>query len=63
MSCPSQADSQVEEWRQELNYQNLPKVKAWGVEVQTQMMKINARVLNAPNVIYGGNKSLRAMYG
>lgn len=51
------------DWRAKLKYENLPKVKAWGVEVNTQMMKIEARVLNAPAITYGGGKTLRAAFG
>ena len=53
----------VMEWRGKLRYEALPKVKAWGVEVNTQMMKIEARVLPAPSITYGGNKTLRAAFG
>lgn len=51
------------DWRGKLNYETLPKIKAWGVEVNREMMKIEARVLPAPAITYGGNKTLRAAFG
>ncbi|WWC67948.1 uncharacterized protein I206_101867 [Kwoniella pini CBS 10737] len=60
---PPQRQAAINAWRQRLNYSNLPKIKAWGVQVNDQMMKIPARVLNPPNVLYGGNKSMRANFG
>ena len=55
--------SLVGQWRQRLNYANLPKLKAWGVEVQSNMSKVNARVLQPPEIIYGGQKRMRANFG
>lgn len=46
-----------------LNYQNLPKVRAWGLEVNTNLMQIDARVLNAPAVSYKGGKTILAQGG
>ncbi|KAK8847412.1 hypothetical protein IAR55_005270 [Kwoniella newhampshirensis] len=53
----------VNGWRQTLNYNNLPKLKAWGLEVQPKMMSIPARVLQPPQVLYGQGKSVRANFG
>ena len=53
----------VAAWRQKLNYSNLPKLKAWQVEVNTNMMAVPARVLPAPSVIYEGNKTIRPNFG
>jgi eukaryotic translation initiation factor 2C len=50
-------------WRKKLNYENLPKVKAWQIEINTSMMKVDARVLPAPAITYGGGKTLRAAFG
>lgn len=57
------ADCSVMTWRSKLKYEALPKVKAWGVEVQTKMMQVEARVLPTPAITYGGNKTLRAAFG
>jgi eukaryotic translation initiation factor 2C len=46
-----------------LDYDNLPKLKAWGVGVQSQMMKLEARVLQPPQITYGGNKKTIASNG
>lgn len=51
------------DWRAKLKYEALPKVKAWGIEVNTRMQTVEARVLPAPNITYGGNKTLRAAFG
>ncbi|WVF69797.1 hypothetical protein IAT40_004576 [Kwoniella sp. CBS 6097] len=60
---PPEREAAINAWRQRLNYSNLPKLKAWGVEVKPSMMSIPARVLNPPNILYGGNKSIRANSG
>lgn len=44
----------VRQWREKLDYGNLPKVKAWNVEVNKEMMKVEARVLPPPTVQYTG---------
>lgn len=53
----------VKEWRRVLNYENLPKLRSWGLEVNTKMMQVEARVLNPPPVTYKGGKTLRANFG
>ncbi|WRT64767.1 uncharacterized protein IL334_001701 [Kwoniella shivajii] len=60
---PPEREAAINGWRAKLNYQNLPKLKAWGVEVNGAMMKIPARVLQPPNVLYGQSKSIRANFG
>jgi hypothetical protein len=50
-------------WRAKLKYEALPKVKSWNIEINTAMMKVEARVLPAPAITYGGNKTLRAAFG
>ncbi|OCF32605.1 argonaute [Kwoniella heveanensis BCC8398] len=60
---PPEREAAINAWRQRLNYSNLPKLKAWGVEVKPSMMSIPARVLNPPNIFYGGSKSIRANFG
>ncbi|KAK4686649.1 eukaryotic translation initiation factor 2C, partial [Tremellales sp. Uapishka_1] len=44
----------VKEWRAKLNWGNLPKVKAWGMQIKPEMMTVDARVLPAPDVMYQG---------
>jgi eukaryotic translation initiation factor 2C len=39
-----------------LDYNNLPKAKAWGVQIEDHMMEVNARVLPPPTVLYGNNQ-------
>jgi len=53
----------VQDWRQTLRYEQLPKFAAWGLGVSPSMMQLEARVLNPPSITYGNNKQLRAMYG
>ncbi|WVQ98061.1 hypothetical protein IAU59_005183 [Kwoniella sp. CBS 9459] len=60
---PPEREAAINAWRQRLNYNNLPKLKAWGVEVKPSMMSIPARVLNPPNILYGNSKSIRANFG
>jgi len=50
-------------WRSKLKYEALPKVKAWNIEINTSMMKVEARVLPPPAITYGGSKTLRAAFG
>ncbi|WVR04637.1 hypothetical protein IAU60_001648 [Kwoniella sp. DSM 27419] len=57
---PPERQAAINAWRQKLNYQNLPKLKAWGVQVQPAMMQIPARVLQAPPVVYADKKSVGA---
>ncbi|CAD6584810.1 MAG: hypothetical protein TREMPRED_003962 [Tremellales sp. Tagirdzhanova-0007] len=60
---PDERRAMIGEWRQKLNYANLPKLKAWGVEVQQNMSQVKARVINPPDVMYGANKTARANFG
>lgn len=53
----------VRNWRRILDYSNLPKVKAWNVEINAQMMNIDARVLQPPQVQYGAGQSQRPNFG
>ncbi|KAI9636400.1 eukaryotic translation initiation factor 2C 2 [Dioszegia hungarica] len=60
---PPQRAQMIRDWRQTLDYSNLPKVRAWGVEVNANMMQLNARVLQPPAVQYGAGKSQRPNFG
>lgn len=48
----------VQGWRQKLNYENLPKLKAWHLQVQSQMMSVPALGLAPPAINYAGNQSI-----
>jgi len=50
-------------WRNKLKYEALPKVKSWNIEINTAMMKVEARVLPPPAITYGANKTHRAAFG
>ncbi|WWC59473.1 uncharacterized protein I303_102029 [Kwoniella dejecticola CBS 10117] len=60
---PPERQAAIDAWRRRLDYTNMPKVKAWGVQINKKMMEMGARVLNPPNILYGGNKTLRANFG
>lgn len=53
----------VRRWFATLDYNNVPKIKAWGVEVNHLPMNVVSRVLPAPKVMYGQNKSIPANFG
>lgn len=42
-------------WRQELSWERLEKVRDWGLEVNTNLTEVQARVLPPPTVMYSGN--------
>jgi eukaryotic translation initiation factor 2C len=48
------------EWRQRLDYDKLPKIKAWGLDVSKVMMEVKARVLPPPTVHYGAGRIMPA---
>ncbi|WWD21504.1 hypothetical protein CI109_105990 [Kwoniella shandongensis] len=60
---PPQRQSEIMGWRRTIDYSALPKLKAWGLSIEDQMMKIPARVLPPPIVSYGGGKQLRPNRG
>lgn len=41
-------------WRKTLGYERLTKLTAWGLEVSPNLTMIDARVLNPPQIQYGG---------
>jgi hypothetical protein len=53
----------VKQWRQKLDYGNLPKLKSWGLEVNPNMMRVDARVLPTPKVTYNQGKTLNCQFG
>jgi hypothetical protein len=55
--------SLAQNWRQKLDYDGLPRIKAWGLSVKPQMMTVNARVLPSPMITYGASKTLRVQRG
>ncbi|ODN94352.1 argonaute [Cryptococcus wingfieldii CBS 7118] len=60
---PPMRQGAIGNWRAKLNYSNLPKLKAWNVEINQNMMTVPARVLPGPSVFYHGNKAIRANFG
>ena len=62
-SARKSTDTIVRQWRQTLDYSNLPKVKAWNVEINANMMQIGARILRPPQVQYGAGQSQRPNFG
>ncbi|KAK8847413.1 hypothetical protein IAR55_005271 [Kwoniella newhampshirensis] len=60
---PPQRQAEIMGWRRTIDYSALPKLKAWGVSVEAQMMRIPARVLTPPSVSYSGGKQLRVNNG
>lgn len=54
--------STVRQWRSILDYGNLPKVRAWGIEVAPRMLPIEGRFLPPPRIKYK-NRELSAMNG
>ncbi|KAL1411709.1 Protein argonaute [Vanrija albida] len=54
---PMQRAQSIKQWRAALAYQNSPLLEAWGLQVQANMMRIDARVLPPPKINYKGGKS------
>lgn len=50
------ADDLVAEWRAKLDWGNLEKVKKWNVQVNTQMMAVQGRVLPPPAIHYASGQ-------
>jgi eukaryotic translation initiation factor 2C len=48
------------EWRKRLDYDKLPKIKAWGLDIAKDMMQVKARVLPPPTVQYGAGRIVPA---
>ncbi|TPX56274.1 hypothetical protein PhCBS80983_g04652 [Powellomyces hirtus] len=46
-----------------LKYQNNDHLKSFGISVDPQPMVVNARILNAPNVVFGNNQSMKGTEG
>lgn len=68
LSTPSPSTGQpltapVKRWFVTLDYSNVPKVKAWGVEINSTPMHVQSRVLPSPKVSYGQNKSVPTNFG
>lgn len=50
---PNERCMTVTNWRKELQFEGSARLKAWGVDVATQPLSVDARVLNPPQVVYG----------
>lgn len=53
---PEEKAATIAQWRQTLNFENLPRAKAWNVKVAPQPIDLEARVLPSPTVTYGRGK-------
>ncbi len=53
----------VKTWRSRLDYSKLPKVRAWNVEINENMMEVDGRILQPPTINYGGNKRISSKEG
>ncbi len=60
---PKDRADHIKQWRARLNYENLPKIKAWGLDIATSMVQVEGRVLQPPKVKYFRNKELIANFG
>ena len=76
---PPDRRAQIEKWRQELAYEQQDKIRAWGLQVSyaflhvpgqqvdnqinKQLMKVPARILPAPSVMYARNQDARPTDG
>lgn len=60
---PQQRIEAIKRWLSVLDYNNVPKIKAWGVEVNYLPMAVTSRVLPSPKVTYGQNRSVPANFG
>lgn len=60
---PRERADHIMNWRRELAYEKQQKVAAWGIEINPQMMNIEARVLPPPAVLYAGGQDARANNG
>jgi eukaryotic translation initiation factor 2C len=75
---PPDRCTQIIKWRQELAYEQQDKIRAWGLQVSyllfdtqqradgqinKQLMKVPARILPAPSVMYARNQDARPTDG
>jgi eukaryotic translation initiation factor 2C len=75
---PPDRCAQIIKWRQELAYEQQDKIRAWGLQVsyllfdpqqradgqiKKQLMKVPARILPAPSVMYARNQDARPTDG
>ncbi|KAI9636399.1 putative eukaryotic translation initiation factor 2C 2 [Dioszegia hungarica] len=54
---PEDRVKMIGDWRKKLDWGNLPKVKAWNVKIDPNMMQVKARVLAPPVITYSANKT------
>ncbi|KAK4686283.1 eukaryotic translation initiation factor 2C, partial [Tremellales sp. Uapishka_1] len=53
----------IQQWRSELAYEKQPKIKAWGLQVNTTPVQVKARILSPPKVMYAHGNDARATLG
>jgi eukaryotic translation initiation factor 2C len=60
---PPERKANTDAWRRTLGYERAPKLRAWGVGVDTRMKTVDARVLDPPTVVYRGGQGVKPRGG
>lgn len=60
---PPDRAAAVKGWRTELAYEKQPKLQAWGLEVNRNLVKVDARLLPPPVVNYGARETVKPSQG
>lgn len=60
---PMDRSQSIKNWFGKLNYAAQPKLQAWGLQVNRNMMEVDARVLPTPKVTYKNNRQLNCQFG
>ncbi|KAK8865920.1 hypothetical protein IAR55_001068 [Kwoniella newhampshirensis] len=60
---PKERALAVNNWRAELAYEKQAKIAAWGLQVNTSMIQVRARILPPPRIVYAKGNEVRALDG
>ncbi|BEI91628.1 uncharacterized protein CcaverHIS019_0404480 [Cutaneotrichosporon cavernicola] len=60
---PPERKATILKWRERLAHETQPKIAKWGLQVNRSMVQLDARVLNPPEVKYGGHRTMRPQAG
>ncbi|KAL7419978.1 Protein argonaute [Cryptotrichosporon argae] len=60
---PPKRCATIKQWRKTLDYDGLPKLNSWGVQVHPNILSVKARVLPAPRITYNRGKQLSVLNG
>ncbi|WWD17893.1 hypothetical protein CI109_102338 [Kwoniella shandongensis] len=60
---PKERAMAVNNWRTELAYEKQSKIAAWGLQVNTSMVQVKARILPPPRIVYARGTEARALDG